>query len=40
MQDKIIQELKNKASKEIDENIKIVEKLISEYVNGKWKASS
>lgn len=37
---KIIKELRNIATKEIDENIKVIEKLINDYVNGEWKASS
>lgn len=36
----IIQELKNIATREIDENIKAIEKLINDYINGEWNASS
>lgn len=36
----IIQELKSSATVEIEKNILMIEKLINEYINGKWKASS
>lgn len=40
MDSNIIQELKRSSMDEIDKNIEVIEKLINEYVNGEWKASS
>ena len=40
MNSNIVKELKRSSTSEIDKNIKAIEKLINEYVNGEWQASS